>query len=128
MIKYFIKGFLLIGLVYFFSCAENNQNIKNKASSIVADTLEDKILSSIKKLPFVESTEKTIDSITMHKQKFSYIIDTLADTLIYIKVGINNVERYETFYQFYFNPISKNLKMYEPINDSLIDITMFVEK
>ena len=95
-----------------------------------ADTiLENKIIDKLMKLSFVKKSDKYIDSFSNHQHGIAFMVDSLhpGETEIFVRAGYNGDERFETYYQFYVDPHSLEIKVYDPANDAKLTVKEFIK-
>ena len=97
----------------------------------VADTtLESRITDTLLTLPFVMKSNKYIDSFSHQKHGIAFMVDSLeaGETEVYVKAGYNGDERFETYYSFYVNPKTLEIKVYDVINDARLTVKEYMKK
>ena len=95
-----------------------------------ADTvLEDKITAALMKLPFVIKSDKYIDSFSNHKHSIAFMMDKpeAPETDIPVQAGYNGNERFETYYRFFVNPRTLDIKVYDPVEDTKLTIKEYLK-
>ena len=143
MMRIFFAILLLSCFVACNSSSENN-NTAVKDSVIVAskpdselryvhnftDTiLENRIIGKLMKLPFVKKSDKYIDSFTNHQRGIAFMVDSLqkGETEIFVRAGYNGAERFETYYQFYVDPKTLEIKVYDVVNDKKMTVKEYIK-
>lgn len=123
--------FLFVTSIIFLSCqssTKENIDLKDdtlKVSNSFSDTiLQNKILDTLSKLSFIKKSNDYIDSVTKQKKSIAFLMDTLSkgDTDIFVRAGYNGEYRFQTYYQIYVNPITMEIKIYDPVNDRKLSI------
>lgn len=81
--------------------------------------LEKKIMDTLRKLSFVQKSDRYIDSLTAHRQGIAFLLDEGNRTAdeISVQAGYNGAERFETYYRFLVNPKTMGIKIYDPVTD-----------
>ena len=130
-----IKELLILGLISLSSCKDKNErNVAEKYKpkdtgkvfEPVDTALQTRIFDTLVKLSFIKESDRYIDSSTNHKHRISFLMDTLEnEKLIYIQAGLNNEDRFVTGFQFYVNPKTMDIKVYDPVNDKRLSIKEF---
>jgi hypothetical protein len=95
-----------------------------------ADTaLEDKITAALMKLPFVIKSDKYIDSLSNHKHSIAFLMDEpeAPETDIPVQAGYNSNERFETYYRFFVNPKTLEIKVYDAAEDKKLTIKEYLK-
>ncbi len=134
---------LLIGLGACNNSAKNDQPAtKDTVSTAVkADSalsyihsfgdsvLEDKITDALMKLSFVKKSNAYIDSFSNHKHGIAFMVDSLGkgEQEISVKAGYNGDERFETYYMFYVNPKTMEIKVYDVVNDKKMSVKEYIK-
>ena len=132
-------------------CAAACNNAKDKDKNIVAadttvhtvkpdsptayihtfkDTsLKDKITAALRKLSFVKTSDKYIDSISNHKHGIAFMLDEPAkdETDIPVQAGYNGAERFETYYRFFVNPKTLEIKVYDVVEDKKLTLKEYLK-
>ena len=132
-----MKYTLILTLLVFFTACNNASktektiitdsvpgNVQTDSSSkfihSFSDTvLEHKITNAMLKLPFVTKSCNYIDSFSNHKHGIAFMMDEsqLNETDIAVNAGYNGGERFETYYRFFVNPETMEIKVYDPVED-----------
>lgn len=91
--------------------------------------LENKITSVLLKLPFVQKSNSYIDSISDHKHGISFMLDSTGNSEheISVQAGYNGDQRFETYYHFYVNPKSLDIKVYDPVADKKLTVKEYLK-
>ena len=91
--------------------------------------LEDKITAALRKLPFVKTSDKYIDSISNHKHGIAFMLDEPAknETDIPVQAGYNGTERFETYYRFFVNPKTLEIKVYDVVEDKKLTLKQYLK-
>lgn len=135
------NSFFLLLIIFFAAC--NNSSDKNEAvktdtvtAQIKKDSalnyihnfsdtaLENKITAVLLKLPFVIKSSNYIDSFSNHKHAIAFLLENpeTSEAAIFVKAGYNGDERFETYYQFYVNPKTLEIKVYDPVADKKLSL------
>lgn len=111
--------------------ADTGKQTETKESNYVhrfGDTvLEKKITEALLKLPFVQKSDSYIDSISNHKHGISFLLDTAAGNTVSVQAGYNGEQRFETYYHFYVDPKTMEIKVYDPVEDKTLTIKEYVK-
>jgi len=91
--------------------------------------LEDKITNALMKLPFVIKSSKYIDSLSNHKHSIAFMMDKpeAPETDIPVQAGYNGNERFETYYRFFVNPKTLEIKVYDPVEDKKLTVKEYLK-
>ncbi len=91
--------------------------------------LEDKITAALLKLPFVKKSDKYIDSISNHKHGIAFMLDEPAKDEIDIPVqaGYNGNGRFETYYRFFVNSKTLEVKVYDAVEDKKLTVKEYLK-
>ena len=91
--------------------------------------LEDKIKAALLKLSFVKKSDKYIDSISNHKHGIAFMLDEPAEqeTDIPVQAGYNSKERFETYYRFFVNPKTLEIKVYDVVEDKKLTLKEYLK-
>lgn len=91
--------------------------------------LEDKITHALLKLPFVIKSNRYIDSLSNHKHSIVFMMDKpeLPETDIPVQAGYNGNERFETYYRFFVNPKTLEIKVYDPVEDKKLTVKEYIK-
>jgi len=95
-----------------------------------ADTLLQRtITAALMKLPFVIKSDKYIDSFSNHKHGIAFILDIPAspNTDIPVQAGYNGNERFETYYHFFVNTKTMQIKVYDVAQDKKLTIKEYLK-
>ena len=92
-------------------------------------SLEDKITAALRKLLFVKKSDKYIDSISNHKHGIAFMLDEPAkgETDIPVQAGYNGAERFETYYRFFVNPKTLEIKVYDVVEDKKLTLKEYLK-
>lgn len=91
--------------------------------------LEDKITAALLKLPFVKKSDKYIDSISNHKHGIAFLLEEPAkdETDIPVQAGYNGNDRFETYYRFFVNPKTLEIKVYDVVEDKKLTVKEYLK-
>lgn len=95
-----------------------------------ADTsLEDRITGALMNLPFVIKSSKYIDSISNHKHSIAFMLDEpdAPGADVPVQAGYNGNERFETYYRFFVNPKTLEIKVYDPVEDKKLTVKEYLK-
>ena len=92
-------------------------------------SLQDKITAALLKLPFVKKSDKYIDSISNHKHGIAFMLDEPAkdETDIPVQAGYNGAERFETYYRFFVNPKTLEIKVYDVVEGKKLSLKEYLK-
>ena len=142
-----MKIFLfLLALISFASCNNADKNSEAAAtdtlmSDVAADSnknyihrfsdtaLENKITASLLKLPFVKKSNAYIDSFSNHKAGISFLLENPAEneTDISVQAGYNGDQRFETYYRFFVDANTLEIKVYDPVADKKLTLKEYLK-
>ena len=91
--------------------------------------LESRITDTLMSLSFIKKSDKYIDSFSGHKHGIAFMVDTLAagETEVFVRAGYNGDERFETYHQFYVNPKTLAIKVYDVLNDKKMSVKEYIK-
>ena len=92
------------------------------------DSMADKAIDKIAKLPEVVSMSTYIDSISMHQRVISLILAAKpkgGNGYYWVQVGDNNSIRFQVIYNFYVYLPSLTVKYFDPIADKAISLAQW---
>jgi hypothetical protein len=142
-----MKNILFIALLFCFAACNNTAEtnepaVVNDTAAVAkkdattnyvhhfADTaLENKITAALLKLPFVKKSSSYIDSLSNHQHGISFMLDnpTAGETDISVQAGYNGAERFETYYRFFVNPSTLEIKIYDPVEDKKLTVKEYLK-
>lgn len=142
-----MRQFFYLLVIIFFAACNNAANtdevavidssankVKTDSSSkylhSFADTaLESKITDALMKLPFVLKSNNYIDSFSNHQRGIAFMMDAPQEneTDISVQAGYNGGERFETYYRFFVNPKTMDIKVYDPVEDKKLTIKEYLK-
>lgn len=102
----------------------------SKYIHVFADTaLEKKITKALMKLPFVIKSDRYIDSLSNHKHGIAFMMDEpeAPGTDIPVQAGYNGNERFETYYRFFVNPATLQIKVYDIAADKKLTLKEYLK-
>ena len=81
------------------------------------------------KLPFVTKSSNYIDSFSNHKHGIAFMMDEPQENEpdISVQAGYNGGERFETYYRFFVNPKTMEIKVYDPVEDKKLTIKEYLK-
>ena len=91
--------------------------------------LENKITTALLKLPFVKKSDQYIDSFSNHKHGIAFLLDKpeANETDIPVQAGYNGDERFETYYRFYVNATTMEIKVYDVAADKKLTVKEYIK-
>lgn len=91
--------------------------------------LENKITAALLKLSFVQKSNNYIDSFSNHKQGITFMLDKPepGETDVSVQAGYNGKERFETYYRFFVNPKTLDIKVYDVIADKKLTLKEYLK-
>ena len=103
--------------------------ISNYIHAFADTVLEDKITSALMKLPFVIKSDKYINSFSNHKHSIAFLMDKpeAPETDIPVQAGYNGNERFETYYRFFVNPKTMEIKVYDVADDKKLTLKEYLK-
>jgi len=113
--------------------SSSNQIQTDSSSNYVhsfADTaLENIITAALLKLPFVIKSNNYIDSFSNHKHGLAFMLDDpeANETDIHVQAGYNGEGRFETYYRFFVNPETLDIKVYDPVADKRLTVKEYLK-
>ena len=92
--------------------------------------LEKKITEALLKLPFVIKSNNYIDSFSNHKHGISFMLEEPGanETDIAVQAGYNGDQRFETYYRFFVDPKTLEIKVYDAVEDKKLTLQEYLEK
>ena len=142
-----MKQFLVfLCMVLFVACnnepkTENAEIADTVTNELKADTvskyvhrfsdtvLEKKITEALLKLPFVNNSDRYIDSFSNHQHGISFLIEDpgASETEIPVQAGYNGEQRFETYYRFFVDPKTLDIKVYGPAADKKLTVKEYLK-
>ena len=142
--------FLFIFLIIFFlSCNNDGKNSKTPSNDSSADysstdvnkpvsssrfiyrfadsILEARINDTLMKLPFVQKSNKYIDSFSNHQHGIAFMSDSTGN-IISVMAGYNGPERFESYYNFRIDPKTFEIKILDPLSGNYVSIDEYIKK
>jgi len=98
--------------------------------SFVDTALENKITDKLMTLSFVKKSDKYIDSFSNHQHGIAFMVDRggdSSDTEVTVEAGYNGADRFETYYHFFVNPKTLEVKVLDVINDKKLTVKEFMK-
>jgi len=98
--------------------------------SFTDTALENKITGKLMTLSFVKKSNAYIDSFSNHQHGIAFMVDRggdSTDTDISVEAGYNGDERFETYYHFYVNPKTLEIKVLDIVNDKKLTVKEFIK-
>ncbi len=136
----------LLVLISFSACNNSSKTeepvVKDSAVAVIkadssskyihtfSDTsLENKITAALLKLPFVQKSNNYIDSFSNHKHGISFMLDKpeTGETSISVQAGYNGDERFETYYRFFVDPKTLDIKVYDVAADKKLTVKEYLK-
>ncbi len=126
-----------IGLVLAaISCGQSgndksiNTNVSGKQVRL-SDTLsEDYLTRTVFSIDEVKEKSRFIDSVSNHQDHLSILIDKPDgdESDYHLRIGYNGELRFETFYHFYINPLTKELTIEDVYSGDRISLEQWRQK
>jgi hypothetical protein len=129
---------VLVLMVLFTAC-----NGSGNKTTVAADTLpaaaadsstimipvskKGDILDTLNAFAFVQEASRNIDSVTGHKSSIAYIIDT-TPSKYNITAGYNGEERFETYFQFSVDKITRAITVEDVISGETLTPEAFEKR
>ena len=103
-------------------------SLSNYIHTFNVTALDNKITALLLKQPVVIKINNYIDSFSNHKHSISFMMDAPAanETDIQVQAGYNGDERFETYYRFFVDPKTLEIKVYDPLQDKKLTLKAFV--
>jgi hypothetical protein len=103
--------------------------ISNYIHAFTDTVLEKKITNALMKLPFVIKSDKYIDSFSNHKHGIAFMMDKAeeGETDVQVQAGYNGNDRFETYYRFFVNPKTLEIKVYDVADDKKLTIKEYLK-
>ena len=136
--------YVLLLIAPFTACNNNSQTSEPAVTDTVAqkpatdsvakyihsftDTaLENKITAALMKLSFVQKSNRYIDSFSNHQHGIAFLLDKADENEpdISVQAGYNGEERFETYYRFFVNPQTLDIKVYDAAEDRKLTLKEF---
>jgi len=134
-------------LLFSFWACNNNEPVKEEPAAKVdslpakaetkseqsyihkfSDTaLEKKITAVLLKFPFVQKSNKYIDSVSNHKHGISFMLDNDKGENVSVLAGYNSDERFETYYHFYVDPKTMAVTIYDPLTNKTLPVKEYLK-
>ncbi len=97
--------------------------------SFTDTALETKITNALMKLPFVMKSSNYIDSFSNHQHGIAFMMDEPQEneTDVSVQAGYNGGERFETYYRFFVNPKTMEIKVYDVVEDKKLTIKEYLK-
>ncbi len=104
-------------------------SVTNYIHSFGDTALENKITSALLKLPFVIKSNQYIDSFSNHKHGLAFILENPEEneTDVHVQAGYNGDQRFETYYRFYVNPNTMEIKVYDVVEDKKLTVKEYLQ-
>jgi hypothetical protein len=90
--------------------------------------LEDKILDTVLSLPEVKKEANKVEQLSHNKRHLSDVIYQRSEksfNYYWVKVWEDNGDAYVTYFHFYVNPKTLEIKFYDVVNDKLVDLKIW---
>lgn len=135
---------LIFSASLLFSCNNSNKEVTStisdtlKSTGNVVDTdkviiagpttsKETQILDKIAALPEFKKSNAYLDSLTGHKHGLASMIfkPTAEEKEYYVRVGYNGDQHFETYYNFYVDSSTLDIKIADPIEADIITLAEF---
>jgi len=98
--------------------------------SFTDTALENRITDKLMTLSFVKKSDKYIDSFSNHQHGIAFMVDRggdSSDTEVTVEAGYNGDERFETYYHFFVNPKTLEIKVLDVVNDKKLTVKEFMK-
>ena len=141
--KLYFYSFLLISLAACHASPEQKEPVVKDSVTEVAkpdsamtyihsfsDTaLESKITAKLMKLPFVIKANSYIDSFSEHRHGIAFMVNKpeQGDTDLSVQAGYNGDQRFETYFRFYVNPQTLDIKVYDAVKDKRLTVKEYTK-
>ena len=81
------------------------------------------------KLPFVIKGDKYLDLFSNHKHGIAFMLDKpeAPETDIPVQAGYNGNDRFETYYRFFVNPKTMEIKVYDVADDKKLTLKEYLK-
>ena len=142
-----MKQVLFLMVIIFFPACNNavkpNEAVVNDSASNKVQTdsssnfihsftdtaLKQKVTDALMKLPFVMKSDYYIDSFSNHQHGIAFMMDEPHgnETDVLVKAGYNGGERFETYFRFFVNPTTMEIKVYDPVEDKKLTIKEYLK-
>ena len=141
-----MRNLFLVSLLFVFAACNQSSETKDEPvkDSVAADAkpvaepgyihrfgdtaLENKITAALLQLPFVQKSNRYIDSISDHKHGISFMLDSAnISNEISVQAGYNGEQRFETYYHFYVNTKNLDIKVYDPVADKKLTVKEYLK-
>lgn len=85
---------------------------------------EQNVIDTLRQLKEIVESDKHIKSISNNRKSISFIIQgpTTSEPNFICKVGYNGKERFETYYTFAVDPITKNIQIEDVVQANRINL------
>ncbi len=127
--------YIILACCCCFSACKNNKNaepVNEISDSLKTDKKpesdrENKILDILSKLPEWEKANNYIDSLTKHKHGLSVTTEKPSKDKpdYYIRAGYNGEERFETYFHFYVNPQTFEIKIMDLVDGDIVPLNVW---
>ena len=97
--------------------------------SFTDTTLENRITAALMQLTFVQKSDKYIDSFSNHKHGIAFLMDKpdAQEPDVAVQAGYNGDERFETYYRFFVNPKTLEIKVYDVAEDKKLTLSEYLK-
>lgn len=120
----------LLLLALLTSCGHKQNKEQATADSVQvapsASLTDQFIHDTLLTIPQVKSSDKYIDSLTNHKHGISFLTGNAKqgkeDLGYEVQAGYNNDEHFETYYFFYINPATKEIKVLDQVSGNVLPL------
>ena len=108
---------------------ENKDSVASYIHHFDDTTLENRITKALMKLSFVKKSNAYIDSFSDHRHGMAFMLDSLGrnENEISVQAGYNGDQRFETYYHFYVNPKTMEIKVLDEVNDKKLSVREFLK-
>ena len=108
---------------------EKNDSVASYIHHFNDTTLENRITRALMKLSFVKKSNAYIDSFSNHQHGMAFMLDSIgrSENEISVQAGYNGDLRFETYYHFYVNPKTMEIKVLDELSDKKLSVREFLK-
>lgn len=90
--------------------------------------LKDRITAALMQLPFVIKSDRYIDSVSNHRHGMAFMMNSPAPgEEVDVQAGYSSDERFETYYRFFVNPKTLEIKVYDVVEDKKLTLKEYLK-
>lgn len=91
--------------------------------------LQNKITDVLMKLPFVIKSNNYIDSFSDHRNGIAFLLENPGEneTEVSVQAGYDGNDRFETYYRFFVDPKTLEIKVYDPVADKKLSLKAYLK-